>query len=57
MAVVKVRGSAHSDELREFEITDDGIVIGKAVRDYEGLLAGRPTRTPIADAVDRPKQR
>jgi circadian clock protein KaiC len=57
LAVVKVRGSAHSDELREFEITDDGIVIGKAVRDYEGLLAGRPTRTPTADRVARAQQR
>jgi circadian clock protein KaiC len=59
LAVVKVRGSAHSDELREFEITDDGIVIGKPVRDYEGLLAGRPTQTPppAADPVDRVKQR
>ncbi|MRD72516.1 AAA family ATPase [Rhodocyclus tenuis] len=43
MAVVKVRGSAHSDELRRFEITDDGICIGDTVLDYEGLLGGRPT--------------
>jgi circadian clock protein KaiC len=43
MAVVKMRGSAHSDELRQFEITDAGIVIGKPVVDYEGLLSGRPT--------------
>jgi circadian clock protein KaiC len=57
LAVVKVRGSAHSDELREFEITDEGIVIGKAVRDYEGLLGGRPTRTPTADMVDQVRQR
>lgn len=43
MAVVKVRGSAHSDELRLFEINDCGIVIGKTVHNYEGLLGGRPT--------------
>jgi circadian clock protein KaiC len=43
MAVVKMRGSAHSDELRQFEITDAGIVIGKPVVNYEGLLSGRPT--------------
>jgi circadian clock protein KaiC len=42
MAVVKVRNSAHSDELRQFEITDQGIVIGDAMPDYEGLLGGRP---------------
>jgi circadian clock protein KaiC len=57
LAVVKVRGSAHSDELREFEITDEGIVIGKVVRDYEGLLSARPTQTPAADAVNRAARR
>jgi circadian clock protein KaiC len=52
MAVVKVRGSAHSNELRLFEITDAGIIIGEPVRDYEGLLSGRPTLARVADAVD-----
>jgi circadian clock protein KaiC len=42
MAVVKVRNSAHSDELREFRITHEGIVIGDPLVDYEGLLGGRP---------------
>ncbi len=45
LAVVKVRGSAHSDELRQYEITNEGIVIGRPVLDYEGLLGGRPTQT------------
>src|SRR6202030_2596771 len=52
MAVVKVRGSAHSNELRLFEITDAGIIIGEPVRDYQGLLSGRPTQMPVALAVD-----
>jgi len=56
LAVVKVRGSAHSDELREFEITDEGIVIGKPVRDYEGLLAGRPKQA-TANEAQQAKQR
>jgi circadian clock protein KaiC len=43
MAVVKVRGSEHSKELRAFEITEDGIVIGEALGDYEGLLTGGPS--------------
>jgi len=51
MAVVKVRGSAHSNELRLFEITDAGIIIGEPVRDHEGLLSGRPTLARVADAV------
>jgi circadian clock protein KaiC len=42
MAVVKMRGSAHSKELRLYEITDEGILIGDPVRDHEGLLGGRP---------------
>jgi len=45
MAVVKVRGSAHSNEIRQFEISDHGIVIGEPVLDYEGLLGGRPRQT------------
>lgn len=44
LAVVKVRGSSHSDELREFTITDRGIVIGERLVHQEGLLGGRPTR-------------
>jgi len=52
MAVVKVRGSAHSDELRLFEITDAGIIIGEPVQDYEGILSGRPTLARVADAVE-----
>src|SRR6185436_19934292 len=34
MAVVKVRGSAHSKDLRTFEITDKGIVMGGALGEY-----------------------
>jgi len=45
MAVVKVRSSAHCDELREYEIIDGQILIGKRVADYEGILGGRPTQT------------
>jgi circadian clock protein KaiC len=44
MAVVKVRGSQHSHELREFTIDDTGIVIGNMLPDEEGLLGGRPTK-------------
>jgi circadian clock protein KaiC len=53
MAVVKVRASAHSTEIRRFEITDDGIVIGDPVIDFEGILGGQPTRTKASAPVDR----
>ncbi len=44
MAVVKVRASAHSDELREYRIDTDGIHVGEKLADQEGLLGGRPTQ-------------
>ena len=43
LAVVKVRSSQHSKDLREYEISSDGgIVIGQVLKGYEGLLTGRP---------------
>jgi circadian clock protein KaiC len=44
MAVAKVRASAHSNELRLFDIDDGGIRIGARLEGYEGLLGGSPTR-------------
>ena len=44
MAVVKVRASGHSDELREYTIEKDGIRIGEMLVEQEGLLGGRPTK-------------
>jgi len=52
LAVVKVRASAHSDELREFSIDDGGIRIGQMLTDQEGLLGGRPTKKPAAKSTD-----
>jgi circadian clock protein KaiC len=49
MAVVKVRASAHSHELRRYHIDDDGIQIDEMLIEQEGLLSGRPTRRPGAD--------
>jgi circadian clock protein KaiC len=44
LAVVKVRASNHSNDLRLFTIDDNGISIGERLPDYVGLLGGRPTR-------------
>ena len=46
MGVVKVRGSAHSKDLRAFEITKDGIVMREKLGSYEGLLTGSPELIP-----------
>jgi len=55
IAVIKVRASAHSDDLREYTIDSAGIHIGQTLPDQEGLLGGRPTRKdaarPCADAT------
>jgi len=51
ISVVKVRGSDHSKEIRLFEITGDGIVIGDALSKFNGILTGKPT------ASETPKTR
>ncbi|MBD1601093.1 ATPase domain-containing protein [Pseudomonas typographi] len=51
MAVVKVRASAHSDELREYHIDDQGIQIGERLKGLEGLLGGSPTQQCIPHAA------
>ncbi len=43
MAVVKVRASRHSNELREYSIDQHGIHVGDMLPSREGLLGGRPT--------------
>ena len=52
MAVVKLRASTHSNELREYSIDGDGIRIGKMLPDQEGLLGGRPTNRRGLDQCD-----
>ncbi|GAB3775655.1 ATPase domain-containing protein [Ramlibacter monticola] len=42
MAVVKVRSSMHSNELREYIIDDDGLQVGTMVTGQHGLLGGGP---------------
>jgi len=42
VAVVKMRGSQHSKEYREYEITDHGIEIGGDLDGYVGRISGAP---------------
>ncbi len=49
MAVVKVRASDHSTEIRLFHIDDKGIRIDQVLAGYEGLLSGSPNRSQSAD--------
>jgi circadian clock protein KaiC len=44
MAVIKMRGSDHSRELRAYNVTGTGIQIGHALREYRGIITGVPER-------------
>jgi circadian clock protein KaiC len=55
MAVVKLRASDHSNELREYCIDKTGIVVGEMLAGEEGLLGGRPTaKTASLPRLPRP---
>lgn len=43
MSVVKVRGSAHSKDIRLFDIVGDDIELGDTLSEYEGIFSGHPT--------------
>ena len=42
LVVVKMRASDHSQDIREYEITADGLRIGERLTGYHGLLTGVP---------------
>jgi circadian clock protein KaiC len=44
LMVVKMRGGAHSHDIREYEITNKGVEIGKRLTGYEHLITGIPRR-------------
>jgi circadian clock protein KaiC len=46
LSVVKVRGSEHCKDIRLFDITDQGIIIGETLSEYAGIMSGHPTVSP-----------
>jgi circadian clock protein KaiC len=53
MTIVKMRGSNHSKDIREYVITDKGVVVVHPRRtDYNGLTTGIPVRTGPRAAQD-----
>lgn len=42
LTVLKMRGSYHDKEIREFLIDDKGMHVGKAFRNVTGILTGNP---------------
>ena len=43
LAVLKMRGSKHNKDIREFLISDRGMSLGQPFRNISGILSGRPT--------------
>ncbi|MEQ9550923.1 MAG: circadian clock protein KaiC [Coleofasciculus sp. G3-WIS-01] len=43
LTVLKMRGSRHHKEIREFLIDDDGMHIGRSFRNVTGILSGNPS--------------
>jgi circadian clock protein KaiC len=40
MTVIKMRGSEHSKDLRLYDVTKDGLVLGDTMYDYRGIITG-----------------
>jgi circadian clock protein KaiC len=48
MMVVKMRRGEHSKEMRLYDITSEGLVIGRTLWEYEGIITGVPRRRETA---------
>ena len=44
MLIVKMRGGNHSKDIREYEVTSEGLVVGKHMSEYSGLTSGLPEK-------------
>jgi circadian clock protein KaiC len=42
--VVKMRGAKHSKDIREYDITSTGMVMGERLKHYRNLITGTPER-------------
>ena len=50
MVVIKMRGGNHAKDIREYEITDKGVVIlGQRLTNYQGLISGIPVHSNRPD--------
>jgi circadian clock protein KaiC len=49
IGVVKMRGSEHSRQLREYEISPQGFLLGEPLTNYSGLITGNPHRIEEKD--------
>jgi circadian clock protein KaiC len=59
MTVIKMRGSEHSKDLRLYDVTKDGLVLGDTMYDYRGIITGvaqRHQRTESAAGASGAEQ-
>ena len=52
LTVLKMRGSKHDKDIREFMIDGDGMHIGRPFRGVVGILSGHPTHVSSSE-IDR----
>jgi circadian clock protein KaiC len=50
MTVIKMRGSEHSKALRLYDVTSTGLVVGKDLHDYRGIITGVAQRHQRTEA-------
>lgn len=53
LSIIKMRGSDHSRDLREYQVTSHGLEIGPALHEYRGIITGVPELRP---EVRQPRQ-
>jgi circadian clock protein KaiC len=54
LTVLKMRGSPHDKEIREFTIDGNGLHVGKAFRNVAGIISGAPVQLSLPpEHVDR----
>jgi circadian clock protein KaiC len=51
ISVIKKRTSAHEDTIREYRIGRDGITLGPALRNFQGVLRGVPEMIGTEEAL------
>jgi circadian clock protein KaiC len=53
VCIVKMRRGDQSKDICEYEITDQGMVVGARLQDYRGLITGVPERAGADLGVGR----
>ena len=56
ISVIKKRTGAHEDTIREFRITNRGLILGEPLKEFHGVLRGVPTYRGANDPLLREDQ-